>query len=679
MGRAHETVRAKVSEVVRESLSKAIDSMLKQVKGSLAEWKLTQLKSLLGSLEVYDVIIKHELPAGGGYVDVDVLGSVIFELKSKTSEFKEGEEKISNKYLPHRKKARWAVITNYDVWNFYRVEDERLKLTEQLVGSEATKKLFSIFLEELSEDLKLAPSQSTIAVLFKDVSSYENQLLDILKRWEDDESVKPLFEAYKTIIFTLYGEADESFYRLLYVKHTLLQMIVSSCLSSALLKYCSPIEACSGLRLPVEIALPYLNWWHIILFKASNEEKEFLEKLTEDIYAKSQLLDWEIGSVEDAFRELYELLIDPETRRKIGEYYTPLWLVDLLVKRVREYNESFSGKLIVDPFCGSGTFLVRAFHMKVREGQRPEDAIKEVIGFDINPLATSIARAELMLAYRVYRNEPATPLVFHADTLAVMFELGNSEFYSIYEVKKIRDLANSVVNEIVFSNNRIRPEDLVDLLKIEMVLREVLESYYQGVGNYDRVVSEGELKYTWGVLGNTFLKSLKENSKEWKTSIESLVKKYGNGVWSVAISSIIAPIIVSKIGADVVLTNPPWSQLTKISDTYKEAISKISRKLLRKIGIPDNKVGNVFQGSDLASIALWGGVRWSRSAVGYVMPRESSFCAKFRQRAGLVTTYAVIKDFEGELIDVDYDAFQHGNYPALVILKKRGIEDDKVV
>jgi len=680
MGRVHETIRMKISKVVRQCLLKAIDSLIKQIKDGLAKWKLEELKSLVSSLEVYDVIIRHELPAGRGYIDMDVLGRIIFELKSKTSEFRDGEEKIKKKYLPHHRRACWAVITNYDIWNFYKIENGELKITEQLTKEKAKDKIFSIFLKELSEDLRLAPSQSTIAVLFKNISIYEKQLLDIFRKWRDNESIKPLFEAYKTIIVTLYGEADESFYETLYIKHTLLQMIVASCLSSALLKSCSPTDACSGLKIPIEITLPYLNWWYIVLNELDDKDRKILEELTTDIYTKSQLLDWETGSVEDAFRELYELLIDSETRRELGEYYTPLWLVDLLTKRVWDYAGGFRGKLIVDPFCGSGTFLVKAFHIKVGEGQSPEDAIKEVIGFDINPLAVSIARAELMLAYRMYSNELATPLIFHSDTLAVMCGIGALEFYEIYEIKKIKDLVNNVVSEITLSTNKIEARDLADLLKIEMMLRVILENYQQDIENYNRVLTEAETRYSWGKLGKRFIKSLLENSEEWSELIANLVKKYGNGVWSVAISSIIASTIVSRIGADIIITNPPWQQLTKISETYKERIGNISKKLLRYIGIPTDKVSNVIQGSDLASIALLGGIQWGKDVVGYVMPRESSFCAKFRQRAGLVLTYAVIRNIkEGELIDVDYDAFQHGNYPALVILKKGGMSDDKTV
>ncbi len=674
MGKAHETVRMKVCEVVKRSLSEAIDKLLKQTREDLVKWKLLELKSLVNSLEVYDVIIRQEIPAGGGFIDVDVLGRIIFELKSTIKEFKEAEEKIEKKYLPSHKKAKWAIITNYDIWNIYEVKNGKLEFHDTATKDNATSKLYPIFISELTEDFRLTPTPFTIATIFEKIDAYEDGLLEIFKAWKSDLSVLPLFNTYKTIVTTLYGKADDSFYERLFIKHTLLQMIVSSCLSSALLKSCDPVEACSGVKIPIEISLPYLNWWYTILSKFGSEEREFLEELCKDIYTKSQLIDWGVGSVEDAFRELYELLIDPETRRRLGEYYTPLWLVELLLDRVKIYTGSLKDKLIVDPFCGSGTFLVRAFHMKVSEGQNPEDAIKEVIGFDINPLAVSIARAELMLAYKMYRDDIATPLVFHTDTLAAMCEIAPLELYDIYEMRKIRELVGDVVNEIVFNNNKLALKDLAELLRIEMMLRDILETYLCSSSvNFNRLLTEEKAKYSWSYLGEIFVRSLEESSNEWDTLIAGLVGKYGNGVWSVAISSILAPLVISKMKADVIVTNPPWQQLTKISETYKDKMSKIASNWFKSIRIPQDKVGNVLQGSDLATIALWGGLRWSRGVIGYVMPRESSFCAKFRQRAGLILTYAVLRYFNienGEFIDIDYDAFQHGNYPTLVVLKR---------
>ena len=79
-------------------------------------------------------------------------------------------------------------------------------------------------------------------------------------------------------------------------------------------------------------------------------------------------------------------------------------------------------------------------------------------------------------------------------------------------------------------------------------------------------------------------------------------------------------------------------------------------------------------GTDLAYMALYGALKMSKNVVAFVMPREASFYAKTSQRSGILLTYSVLKLFENsidyiEMIDLDFDAFQHGNYPSLVIVK----------
>ncbi len=68
MGRVHETVRMKVAEIVKQCLLKALDSVIKTHPSTIAQWKCKELRSLVTSLEVYDVLIRNELPAGQGFI-----------------------------------------------------------------------------------------------------------------------------------------------------------------------------------------------------------------------------------------------------------------------------------------------------------------------------------------------------------------------------------------------------------------------------------------------------------------------------------------------------------------------------------------------------------------------------------------------------------------------------------
>ncbi|PYQ67179.1 MAG: restriction endonuclease, partial [Acidobacteria bacterium] len=59
----------------------------------------------------------------------------------------------------------------------------------------------------------------------------------------------------------------------------------------------------------------------------------------------------------DVLKVLYESVIPAETRKKLGEYYTPDWLAERMVEdTVREPL----AERVLDPACGSGTFLFHA-------------------------------------------------------------------------------------------------------------------------------------------------------------------------------------------------------------------------------------------------------------------------------------------------------------------------------
>ena len=105
----------------------------------------------------------------------------------------------------------------------------------------------------------------------------------------------------------------------------------------------------------------------------------------------------------DVLKGLYESLIDPEQRHVLGEYYTPDWLAErICATAVRDpLNER-----VVDPACGSGTFLFHAVRRLLmaadEEGMSNADALARccdrVLGIDVHPVAVQIARVTYLLA-----------------------------------------------------------------------------------------------------------------------------------------------------------------------------------------------------------------------------------------------------------------------------------------
>lgn len=105
----------------------------------------------------------------------------------------------------------------------------------------------------------------------------------------------------------------------------------------------------------------------------------------------------------DVLKILYEALIDAAERHGLGEYYTPDWLA---AKIVRHAVDRPLEQNVLDPACGSGTFLFHAVRGVLQEaeeagvdrGEWALQATQRVTGMDIHPVAVIIARVTYLLA-----------------------------------------------------------------------------------------------------------------------------------------------------------------------------------------------------------------------------------------------------------------------------------------
>ena len=118
-------------------------------------------------------------------------------------------------------------------------------------------------------------------------------------------------------------------------------------------------------------------------------------------------------------KHLYQELIDPETRHDLGEYYTPDWLAELTVERLK-----YKGGRFLDPACGSGGFLFAAVNALRKAGvtgnKLVAQALDEIIGIDVHPVAVLMSKANLLLALRHELpsfGKEVTLRIYMADTL----------------------------------------------------------------------------------------------------------------------------------------------------------------------------------------------------------------------------------------------------------------------
>lgn len=107
----------------------------------------------------------------------------------------------------------------------------------------------------------------------------------------------------------------------------------------------------------------------------------------------------------DPLGELYQQYFDRRTRQALGEFYTPPSVCEYIVDSV-DYGQGVQNRRLVDPACGSGTFLVSALNRYKEELGTEMDqpaALHDlcnrarVVGLDIHPFAVVMAQIRFML------------------------------------------------------------------------------------------------------------------------------------------------------------------------------------------------------------------------------------------------------------------------------------------
>ncbi|WXG47715.1 MAG: N-6 DNA methylase [Candidatus Atabeyarchaeum deiterrae] len=124
------------------------------------------------------------------------------------------------------------------------------------------------------------------------------------------------------------------------------------------------------------------------------------------VYAFNDLIEeletYDLSKIEsDVIGRVYEELIPDEERHRLGQYYTPPPIVELITEMcIRSPRDR-----VLDPACGSGGFLVKAYHklkeLKKRDNPIADDAtlhreiLDEVYGVDINPFPGQLSAINL--------------------------------------------------------------------------------------------------------------------------------------------------------------------------------------------------------------------------------------------------------------------------------------------
>jgi ribosomal protein S15P/S13E/SAM-dependent methyltransferase len=265
----------------------------------------------------------------------------------------------------------------------------------------------------------------------------------------------------------------------------------------------------------------------------------------------------------DLLKKLYQYLVPKKIRNDLGEFYTPDWLAEHLLNRL-EYNGDLDKRLL-DPACGSGTFLVLAIRrMKewALQHDPPIDAetaakkiLEKLCGFDLNPIAVIAARTNFLLAMGelVRYVRPIEIPVYMCDSVLTPGEYSAGGLFKDYKIRTVAD-EFIIPREVV---DRQLTEVLATLLEDSVRSDFSTQEFTRRAQRELALTQRGELE----VVGGLYEK------------IHRLEKQNRNGIWARWLKNAFAPVFKGKF--DYVAGNPPWVNWESLSDEYREATLKL--------------------------------------------------------------------------------------------------------
>lgn len=265
--------------------------------------------------------------------------------------------------------------------------------------------------------------------------------------------------------------------------------------------------------------------------------------------------DW--SAVEhDVLKVLYESVIPSETRKALGEYYTPDWLAASVVA---EAVTDPLAQRVVDASCGSGTFtfyaVKRFLDAADAAGVASADALAQVssrvLGIDLHPVAVALARVTYLLAIgRARLNAPR-------GALSVPIYLGDSLGWDQRDDLLTVDyiVIPTESDEKLYSGELRFPDHLLqDAKNFDELVQALIEESERAVGRPTKALSAGTVRRLGIADGD--LPALNANFARLK----ELHEEGRNHIWGYYIRNVTRPAWLSREGnrADVLVGNPPW-------------------------------------------------------------------------------------------------------------------------
>ena len=309
--------------------------------------------------------------------------------------------------------------------------------------------------------------------------------------------------------------------------------------------------------------------------------------------------------VGDPLGTLYQHYFDKETRKALGEFYTPKEVVEYILDAVGYEGRGVIGKRLLDPACGSGTFLVEALrrYLKASEEIAEEKGwpaiLKElcdefcIAGFDIHPFATFMAQMQFMLvlipAYKKAMDEdPHFVLnrlpIFRTDSLVdetkgeamkVTIETFESGIRYIVIDTSLPVEGGNLKIKMPYYKDVFARTDLLNVQEYFAALQAVFDTVKESAWQEKYVVDKAKLERNfklyledndWTGLVSFFM----PYAEHFLLKFEELKETFGDGKLIKSVEDLmLAAILKNYVKYDFVVGNPPYVRVQMLNEKQK--------------------------------------------------------------------------------------------------------------
>ncbi len=592
---------------------------------------------------------------------------IVFEFKRDLGDERaKGIEELT-KYLKSLQKGRnyFGVLTDGTLFETYNLKEGILEKIDEVDFIKLSPREVFIWLDSFLFSVKdQPPTSADIVKRFGSRSPVFVSSSEILRQMFEanihDASIKVKFNEWDRLLAKVYGSSVAS--DALFVRHSYLTLLAKIIAYVALFKVRPKTKTellgiISGERFRSQgflnvVESDFFSW--VLSPSLLESTYSLLSGLAQhlSVYDLSKIN-------EDLLKELYQGLVDPQTRHDLGEFYTPDWLAELILKEA-DFKKGLS---MLDPACGSGTFLFTAIRRLIAGGLKGtalvDEAAKNIVGMDVHPVAVTIARVNYILALVSelpgYSKNVIVP-IYLADSLVT-----KTEATLMGETISIQ-VAEGETFEIPRETAE-RPEDLDQVIDEMRLYAEKPDEASKGFDAYLQTKGLSKLAWHWNQNLNLMRK---------------LVTEGRDTIWAYILKNFSRPIFFGKQSFYLIAGNPPWLAYRYIKDSnYQKQI----KKLVLDYKLLDGKDVKLFTHIDTSTLFYvlssdlyleFGGI------IAFVMPRSVVTGAKQHEKFQKTISselsspvYLALREF----IDLE-DVSPLFNVPSCVIVAQKAFDKD---